>query len=179
MKGRTMEIHKKIFPPRRYCPAKLPFQRCRRSGAKKFKGSGTELRSPWQLRQAGENSHRHRCHPAAPVPDLDRMELLVCCGDHGIVEEGVSQSEQEVTAICAENIGKGQSCAGVLAAAAHAKIRAIDVGLHHPGPVPGTEFRRVADGTKNFLKEPAMSGHSSAPRCSWDWTWRRSAEKPA
>lgn len=91
------------------------------------------------------------------VPDLDHMELLVCCGDHGIVEEGVSQSGQEVTAICAENIGKGQSCAGILAAAAHARIRAIDVGIRHPGPVPGTEFRRVVDGTKNFLKEPAMS----------------------
>ena len=92
-----------------------------------------------------------------PGPDLNHMRLLVCCGDHGIVEEGVSQSPQSVTAVCAENIGKGVSTAGILAKAAGAEIHTIDVGINQPGPVPGTEYRRVANGTKNFLREPAMT----------------------
>ncbi len=91
------------------------------------------------------------------LPDVDHMRLLVCCGDHGIVEEGVSQSPQSVTAVCAENIGKGVSTAGILAKAAGAEIRAVDVGINHLGMVPGTVYRRVANGTKNFLREPAMT----------------------
>lgn len=90
-------------------------------------------------------------------PDLQSMELMVCCADHGIVEEGVSQSDQSVTAICAENIGQGESTAGILAAAAGARITAIDVGMNQPGTVPGTLYRRVVQGTRNFLREPAMT----------------------
>ncbi len=91
------------------------------------------------------------------VPDFQSMELLVCCADHGIVEEGVSQSDQSVTAICAENIGRGQSTAGILAASAGAGIAAVDVGMNQPEPVPVTRYRRVAKGTRNFLREPAMT----------------------
>lgn len=91
------------------------------------------------------------------IPDFESMELLVCCGDHGIVEEGVSQSDQSITAICAENIGRGESTAGILAAAAGATITAIDVGMNQPNPVPGTLDRRVVKGTGNFLREPAMT----------------------
>ncbi len=90
-------------------------------------------------------------------PDLEHMRLLVCCGDHGIVEEGVSQSPQSVTAVCAENIGRGVSTAGILAKAAGAEIRAVDVGINQRGSVPETEYRRVANGTRNFLREPAMT----------------------
>lgn len=91
------------------------------------------------------------------VPDFQSMELLVCCADHGIVEEGVSQSDQSVTAICAENIGRGHSTAGILAASAGAGITAVDVGMDQPEPVPVTLYRRVVKGTRNFLREPAMT----------------------
>lgn len=91
------------------------------------------------------------------LPDFERIELLVCCADHGIVEEGVSQSDQSITAICAENIGRGQSTAGILATAAGARITAIDVGMNQSNPVPGTLDCRVAQGTGNFLREPAMT----------------------
>lgn len=158
MKGRTMEIHKKNISAAAVLSGQITVPKVSEEWRKEIQGEWDRIAKP--LGSFGKLEKIHTAIGAIQqrrVPDLDRMELLVCCGDHGIVEEGVSQSGQEVTAICAENIGKGQSCAGILAAAAHAKIRAIDVGLHHPGPVPGTEFRRVADGTRNFLKEPAMS----------------------
>lgn len=158
MKGRTMEIHKKNISAAAVLSGQITVPKVSQEWRKEIQGEWDRIAKP--LGSFGKLEKIHTAISAIQqrrVPDLDRMELLVCCGDHGIVEEGVSQSGQEVTAICAENIGKGQSCAGILAAAAHAKIRAIDVGIHGSGPVPGTEFRRVADGTKNFLKEPAMS----------------------
>ncbi len=91
------------------------------------------------------------------TPDFNHSRLIVCCGDHGIVEEGVSQSGQEVTAICASNIGTGHSTAGVLMHSAGGEILAADVGICGECPVPGTIDRRVADGTRNFLQEPAMT----------------------
>lgn len=153
-----MEIHKKNISAAAVLSGNITVPKVSEEWRKEIQGEWDRIAKP--LGSFGKLEEMHAAIGAIRqrrVPDLDRMELLVCCGDHGIVEEGVSQSEQEVTAICAENIGKGQSCAGILAAAAHAKIRAIDVGMHHQGPVPGTEYRRVADGTKNFLKEPAMS----------------------
>ena len=167
MKGRTMEIHKKNISAAAVLSGQTTVPKVSQEWRKEIQGEWDRIAKP--LGSFGKLEKIHTAIGAIQqrrVPDLERMELLVCCGDHGIVEEGVSQSGQEVTAICAENIGKGQSCAGILAAAAHAKIRAIDVGLHHPGPVPGTEFRRVADGTRKFSEgtghEPGTVPHRAA-----------------
>ena len=90
-------------------------------------------------------------------PDLSHMRLIVCCGDHGIVEEGVSQTEQDVTRICATNIGRGVTTAGVMAKSAGIDILSVDVGINYAKEVPYTLNRRVKYGTCNFLKHPAMS----------------------
>ncbi len=91
------------------------------------------------------------------APDLSHMRLIVCCGDHGIVEEGVSQTDQDVTRICATNIGKGVTTAGVMAKSAGIDILSVDVGINYAKEVPYTLNRRVKYGTCNFLKHPAMS----------------------
>ena len=91
------------------------------------------------------------------APDLSHMRLIVCCGDHGIVEEGVTQTSQEVTRICATNIGKGLTTAGAMARHLGIDIMAVDVGINYEKEVPYTLNRRVKYGTCNFLKQPAMS----------------------
>ncbi|SDH30125.1 nicotinate-nucleotide-dimethylbenzimidazole phosphoribosyltransferase [Pseudobutyrivibrio sp. 49] len=91
------------------------------------------------------------------APDLSNMRLIVCCGDHGIVEEGVSQTSQDVTRICATNIGKGVTTAGVMAKSLGIDILSVDVGINYAEEVPYTLNRRVKYGTCNFLKQPAMS----------------------
>ena len=91
------------------------------------------------------------------APDLSNMRLIVCCGDHGIVEEGVSQTSQDVTRICATNIGKGVTTAGVMAKHLGIDILSVDVGINYAEEVPYTLNRRVKYGTCNFLKQPAMS----------------------
>ena len=91
------------------------------------------------------------------APDFDHMRLIVSCGDHGIVEEGVSQTDQEVTRICATNIAKGLTTAGVMAKSLGIDIVAVDVGINSAEEVPNTLNRRVKYGTCNFLKQPAMT----------------------
>ncbi len=91
------------------------------------------------------------------APDLSHMRLIVCCGDHGIVEEGVSQTDQDVTRICATNIGMGITTAGVMARSLGIDILSVDVGINYAKEVPFTLNRRVKYGTCNFLKQPAMS----------------------
>ena len=91
------------------------------------------------------------------APDLSHMRLIVCCGDHGIVEEGVSQTQQDVTRICATNIGKGVTTAGTMAASLGIDVLSVDVGINYSKEVPYTLNRRVKYGTCNFLKQPAMT----------------------
>ena len=91
------------------------------------------------------------------APDLYHPRLIVCCGDHGIVEEGVSQTSQDVTRICASSIGQGLTTTGVMARHLGIDIMAVDVGINYSKEVPYTLNRRVKYGTCNFLKQPAMS----------------------
>ena len=74
---------------------------------------------------------------------LEKKALLVLCADNGVVEEGVTQTGQEVTAIVAENF----LTAGV-------DLFPIDMGMAADTQVPDY---KVAYGTRNMAKEPAMT----------------------
>lgn len=88
---------------------------------------------------------------------IDKKAIVVMCADNGIVEEGVTQTGQEVTAIVAGNMGKGCSCVCLMAEKAGAKVIPVDVGMNCCGEIPGVIPEKVSMGTKNFLREPAMS----------------------
>ena len=90
-------------------------------------------------------------------PVFEKSAILVFCADNGIVEEHVSQSGQEVTAICAENIAAGKTAVGVMAAMIRADVTAVNVGIANPVSDAVLPFC-VRKGTRNFLKEPAMTG---------------------
>lgn len=86
--------------------------------------------------------------------DISKKALVTMCADNGVVEEGVTQSGQEVTAIVAENFLSRQATASILCQQAGAKIVPIDIGM-----AVDTKVRnmKVAYGTKNMAKEPAMT----------------------
>ena len=90
-------------------------------------------------------------------PRLEKAALLVLCADNGIVKEGVSQSGQEVTAICAKNIAAGKSAAGVMAATLGMDVITVDVGIAGADEIPGVLNRKIRAGTRNFIKEPSMT----------------------
>ena len=87
--------------------------------------------------------------------DLSRRGLIAMCADNGVVEEGVTQTGQEVTAIVAENFLKYDTSVGVMCKQNHAEIFPVDMGM-----VTDTKVRTdhiIAYGTQNMTKGPAMT----------------------
>lgn len=89
-----------------------------------------------------------------PVVRLDRKALLIFCADHGVVEEGVTQCGQEVTKAVAENFLQEKATASILCRFAGADIFPFDIGVAQDTCIPKC---KIAYGTKNMAKEPAMS----------------------
>lgn len=94
--------------------------------------------------------------------DIAKKAVIVMCADNGVVEEGVTQSGQEVTFIVAENIAHGSASVCRMADSVHADIIPVDIGINSDSFVEGVMQRRVMNGTRNFANEPAMSEDEAA-----------------
>ena len=86
---------------------------------------------------------------------IDRKALVIMCADNGVVEEGVTQCGQQVTATVAENFLDEKSCVAIMCRRAGTKICPVDIGM--AVDTPRVEKRKIAYGTKNMAKEPAMT----------------------
>lgn len=87
--------------------------------------------------------------------DISKKGLVAMCGDNGVVEEGVTQSGQEITALVANNFQAGISTVCVMCQQFGVDVHPVDVGM-----VTDTNVRtdlKVAYGTKNMTREPAMT----------------------
>ncbi len=82
---------------------------------------------------------------------------LIFCGDHGVVAQGVSQTEQGVTARVAEAIARGTSNVNLMAAVSGTPVYAVDVGMASDVDAPGILRRKVACGTRDMSLGPAMT----------------------
>ena len=89
--------------------------------------------------------------------DIQKKAVLVLCADNGIVEEGVSQTGQEVTRIVAEGMGRGQSTVCLMANQIGARVIPVDAGINCTEAIPGILDRKIRCGSRNFLKQPAMT----------------------
>lgn len=135
--------------------------------------------------QAGRNAGKHWEQMAKPIDSLGLLEenvirickmrgsarpydfgkkaLLVFCGDHGVVKEGVTQTDSEVTKIVCENFAKGCSTVNYMAESAQMDVYTIDIGMDTPHYsekqlVLGAVIdKKIARGTGNIAKEPAMT----------------------
>jgi nicotinate-nucleotide--dimethylbenzimidazole phosphoribosyltransferase len=93
-----------------------------------------------------------------PFPRINKKLSFVFAGDHGITEEGVSAFPKEVTAQMVYNFLRGGAGINVLARFAGAEVKVVDVGVDYEfGEIEGLIKRKVCYGTKNFVKEPAMT----------------------
>jgi cobyrinic acid a,c-diamide synthase len=95
--------------------------------------------------------------------DISKRALVVMCGDHGVVSEGVTQTGSDVTKIVADNLAKKCSTVCYMAKSVNADVFAVDVGIDCE-EYENTELtlnsvanRKVARGTKNIAKEAAMT----------------------
>ncbi len=90
------------------------------------------------------------------IPDIKKRALLVFIADNGIVEEGVSQCDSIVTHSVAEAMARRESTVCVMAKRAGVDVFPVDIGMKGES-VKGIEYRRIREGTRNFLKEAAMT----------------------
>jgi nicotinate-nucleotide--dimethylbenzimidazole phosphoribosyltransferase len=91
---------------------------------------------------------------AAPA----RKALVVMGADHGVAEELVSAYPQEVTAQMLLNFARGGAAINVLARQAGARVVVVDMGVKSALPaLPEIRSERVAAGTQNFTRAPAMT----------------------
>ncbi len=88
---------------------------------------------------------------------IEKKAVAIFCGDNGVVEEGVTQAGQEVTAVVAENMARRRSSVCKMARIAGAEIYPVDVGMAFPVDHPGIAQKSIRRGTRNFTKEPAMT----------------------
>lgn len=89
--------------------------------------------------------------------NLEKKAILVYCADNGIVAQGVTQTSQEVTAVVTENLTKGMTSVCQMAHCAKADVIPVDVGVSRDVQGKGLVHEKIAYGTKDFSKEPAMS----------------------
>lgn len=92
-----------------------------------------------------------------PQMDIGKKAVIIMCADNGIVEEGISQSGQEVTAAVAEEMGKGISSVGKMAARIGADTIPVDIGIRESRKMEGVLDQKIRCGTRNFRHTPAMT----------------------
>ncbi|WP_322405565.1 nicotinate-nucleotide--dimethylbenzimidazole phosphoribosyltransferase [Massilia luteola] len=92
------------------------------------------------------------------APTIEQPAILVFAGDHGVVAEGVSAYPQDVTWQMVENFLAHGAAINVFARQNGIDLHVVDAGVNHDfGVRAGLVDRKVARGTRNFAREPAMT----------------------
>ena len=91
-------------------------------------------------------------------PRIDDVQVTVFAGDHGVAEENVSAFPQAVTVEMVRNFARGGAAINVLARSIGARLEVVDTGtVADPGPLDGVINARIAAGTSNLCRAPAMT----------------------
>jgi nicotinate-nucleotide--dimethylbenzimidazole phosphoribosyltransferase len=91
-------------------------------------------------------------------PRIQQKFIYTFAGDHGVVAEGVSAYPKEVTPQMVYNFLRKGAAINVLAGHVGAKVVVVDIGVDHEfEPLEGLIIRKVARGTGNLARGPAMS----------------------
>ena len=88
---------------------------------------------------------------------MDKTHLLVFAADNGVVEEGVSSAPQSVTLMQTVNLTRAKTGASVLAKHFGSGITVCDVGVNAVIQEPKVLNKKIAFGTQNIAKGPAMT----------------------
>lgn len=88
---------------------------------------------------------------------MEKPHLLVFAADNGVVEEGVSSAPQSVTLMQTINLTRAKTGASTLCREFGVGITVTDVGVNAEIRDPLVVNRKIAFGTNNMVKGPAMT----------------------
>lgn len=101
-------------------------------------------------------------------PSVDHKRIVVFAADHGVTEEGVSPYPDEVTGQMVANFLRGGAAINAIAKAVGAELVVVDIGVKSRVPAldrvdSSIQFiqQPVRGGTRNFLKEEALTDHET------------------
>ncbi len=98
-----------------------------------------------------------------PPPVPESPAVVVCAGDHGVLDRGVSPWPRAVTAAMVKNFCEGGAAANAIAKTVGARVSVLDVGVaaeleRHPL----LRAAKVRPGTDDLSAGPAMSREEAA-----------------
>jgi nicotinate-nucleotide--dimethylbenzimidazole phosphoribosyltransferase len=92
------------------------------------------------------------------LPRIKDKVILTMAGDHGVTAEGVAMYPSEVTVQQVLNFLKGGGGVNVLSRHVGARVTLVDMGVDHDfDPAPGLLIKKIARGTCNISRGPAMT----------------------
>ncbi|AKP67361.1 nicotinate-nucleotide--dimethylbenzimidazole phosphoribosyltransferase [Companilactobacillus ginsenosidimutans] len=89
--------------------------------------------------------------------NVSKRCCLLFAADHGVVEEGVSATPKEVTALQSINSVKRTTTIGVLTKLNHCDLKVTDVGVDYTFHDSRIIDCKISNGTKNMVHEDAMT----------------------
>ena len=137
-------------------PALPPLDEAARAAAAARQGSLTK--PPGSLGRLETLALQLAAITGQPCPSVARKAVIVMAGDHGVTAEGVSAYPAAVTPQMVLNFVHGGAAINVLARQAGARVVVVDVGVAAElAPQPGLRVRKVALGTRNLARGPALT----------------------
>lgn len=98
------------------------------------------------------------CQGVCPPEQFSRARVVVFAGDHGVARTGVSAYPPEVTAQMVANIDAGGAAINVLAGAAGASVRVVDIAVDCDAPLTeAIGAHKVRRSSGNIAVEDALS----------------------
>lgn len=88
---------------------------------------------------------------------INKKAIVVMAADNGVYEENVASAPQIVTTVLTEGMVNGITGVAVLGKFVGADIVTVDIGLNSDFTHENVINKKIAHGTKNFCKEPAMT----------------------
>jgi len=113
---------------------------------------------PGSLGRLEEMAIRLAAMQGTTSPHIERVQIAIFAGDHGVAAEGVSAFPQSVTCEMIKNFANGGAAISVLANAINAPLNLINMGtVHDTDSLEGVTNHHIGSGTANFTREPAMT----------------------
>ena len=98
-----------------------------------------------------------------PPPVPESPAVVVCAGDHGVLDRGVSPWPQAITAAMVGNFCRGGAAVNAIAKTVGARVSVLDVGIAGElAKHPLLRAARVRRGTGDLSRGPAMGREEAA-----------------